>query len=191
MSRYDWLLIQEDYKKGLSLRDLSKKYGMSSRTLTIAVRNGMLLTRTKSQAAVLDAVKNPKTHTDEFKEKQRQRILLRYEAGWMPKAGRCKKFKYISPIAGEVYLDGTWELAVANWLDKNKYNWARNKKRFKYINLRGTVSHYVPDFWVEELGGYLEVKGYETELDRCKWSQFSDPLTIWKRKELKNLGMVP
>jgi len=25
----------------------------------------------------------------------------------MPKAGRCKKYRYYSPIAGEVLLDGT------------------------------------------------------------------------------------
>jgi hypothetical protein len=114
----------------------------------------------------------------------RTRIIARYEAGWLPKAGRCKKYRYFSPIAGEVLLDGTWELAVAKWLDTNEYNWKRNTKRFQYINLKGEISFYTPDFWVDEFNSYLEIKGYETALDRCKWSQFTAPLIIWKKKEL-------
>lgn len=120
-------------------------------------------------------------------EKARQNILKRYESGWLPKAGRCKKYLYESPIAGKVYLDGTWELTVAKWLDHKQFNWKRNTKRFPYTNLKGKVSYYTPDFWIEELKGYLEVKGYETDLDRCKWKQFPEMLTIWKKEEIKNL----
>jgi hypothetical protein len=85
---------------------------------------------------------------------------------------------------------GNWELAVAKWLDTQKYNWKRNTKRFQYTNLKNVISHYTPDFWVEELNGYLEVKGYETELDRCKWKQFTENLTVWKKKDLQNLNLV-
>jgi hypothetical protein len=187
---YNWSTIQQDYDSGLSQREIIKKYGMSSRIIFIAVKNGDFKSRSRSDAAKLDAVKNPKTHSEEFKIKQRVRIINRYESGWMPKAGRCKKYKYVSEIAGEVYLDGTWELAVAKWLDENQYNWKRNTKRFQYINLKGTISHYVPDFWVEEFNSYIEVKGYETKLDRCKWSQFSLPLIIWKKTELKKMKLI-
>ena len=79
---------------------------------------------------------------------------------------------------------------MAEWLDEKKYNWKRNTKRFQYINLKGTISHYVPDFWVEELNGYLEIKGYETQLDRCKWSQFSESLTVWKKSDLKKMKLI-
>ena len=61
----------------------------------------------------------------------------------------------------------------------------------QYLNLKNQISCYTPDFWVEELNGYLEIKGYETELDRCKWKQFSETLTVWKKKELKIFGMIP
>lgn len=120
-------------------------------------------------------------------EDQRKRILQRYEQGWMPKAGRCKKIKYVSPIAGEVMLDGTWELAVAQWLDKKGWKWNRNTIRFPYINLKGTLSYYTPDFYVQELGGYLEIKGYETDLDRCKWKQFNEPLTVWRKSNIMHI----
>jgi hypothetical protein len=123
----------------------------------------------------------------EFRDKHREIILKRYEDGWMPKAGRCKKIRYFSPIAGEVLLDGTWELKAAQYMDAKKWNWKRNTERFAYINLSGKISHYTPDFYVEELGGYLEVKGYETELDRCKWKQFKNNLTIWKKDTIYNI----
>lgn len=132
-----------------------------------------------------------KRHPLVLNEKQRLRlsenIKDRYAAGWMPKAGRCKKFEYNSPIAGQVLLDGTWELRVAKWLDCQGLNWRRNTQRFKYFNLKGIESHYTPDFYIEEWKSYLEVKGYETELDRCKWSQFSKPLIVWKAEQINQL----
>jgi len=184
MSKYNWQLIQEDYTAGLSLRKLQEKYKMSSRTLTQAARSGKLATRSKSEAAILDNMGNPRTHTEERKAQQSKRILEKYETGWMPKAGRCKKYKYTSPIAGTVSLDGTWELTTAKWLDWQGYTWHRNRTRFPYINLKGKLSHYTPDFYVESIG-YVEVKGYQTELDECKWKQFSEPLTVWYRDKIK------
>lgn len=67
----------------------------------------------------------------------------------------------------------------------------RNTKRFEYIHLNGKTSYYTPDFWVEELDGYLEIKGYETDLDRCKWSQFPHKLEVWKKTKLKEIGVLP
>ena len=129
------------------------------------------------------------------KELERRRKLSkiatkRHADGWDNKAGRCKKYRYNSLIAGEITLDGTWELEVAKWLDAQNYNWKRNKQRFQYINLKNVISYYTPDFWVEELNGYLEVKGYETELDRCKWQQFTENLIVWKRKDLQKLKLI-
>ncbi len=189
-AKFNWIAIQQDYDLGMSQRDIIKKYGMSSRTLFIATQNKDLICRNKSIASSLHNVKVPRTQTPEFNEKQRDRINARYALGWMPKAGRCKKYKYISPTAGEVSVDGTWELAVAKWFDCNGYNWKRNTKRFSYINLKGTQSYYTPDFWVDELQSYVEVKGYETELDRCKWSQFTHPLLIWKKPELVKMKVI-
>ena len=189
--KYDWSFIQAEYNNGKSQSQLYAAYGVSPRAILLAIKRGEFISRNKSDAGNLhNLTKVPHKHSEEFKIKQRDRIISRYEAGWMPKAGRCKKYKYTSPIAGEVYLDGTWELAVAKWLDKKEYKWKRNTKRFQYTNLKGTISHYVPDFWVEELKSYVEVKGYETELDRCKWSQFNDPLLVWKRKELKEFNIL-
>jgi len=192
---FNWLIIQEKYNSGLSQREICKLFSIPSATLYNAVKNRQLISRDRVTACDMARSAGKGKLTDDgrkrLKEKARERILQRYEQGWSPIAGRCKKYKYESEIAGEIYLDGTWELAVAQWLDKNKFEWKRNTTRFPYTNLKGTLSHYTPDFWVSELGGYLEVKGYETALDRCKWSQFTEPLTVWRKKDLKEKGMVP
>ena len=186
--KYNWIKIQQVYDDGNSFRDLQKLYGMSSRTLAMAQRRGDLKTRSKSEAAKIEIKKRttPRRHTEEFKERQRRRIIARYEQGWMPKAGRCKKYSHSSPVAGNVSLDGTWELVVAQWLDLKGYNWRRNTKRFQYTNLKGGVSYYTPDFWIEGIG-YVEVKGYKTKLDECKWSQFPENLTVWFRKDVDRI----
>jgi len=190
-AKYDWEFIQSEYDNGMSHSQLYVTYGVSPGAIRMAIKRGVFKSRNRSDAGNLhNLTKAPVKHSDEFKETQRKRIISRYESGWMPKSGRCKKYKHISPIAGEVLLDGTWELAVAKWLDEMNYNWKRNTKRFQYVNLKNKISHYTPDFWVEELNGYLEVKGYETELDRCKWSQFVDPLTVWKRNELIEMKII-
>jgi hypothetical protein len=36
----------------------------------------------------------------------------------------------------------------------------------------------------------FEIKGYETELDKCKWSQFPKNLIIWKKKDLQKLNIL-
>ena len=123
------------------------------------------------------------------KLKLRSQALQRYENGWEVKAGRCKKIKYVSPIAGEVLLDGSWELATAQYLDSLQLHWERNKKRFSYINEQGKLSTYCPDFFVRSWESYLEVKGYETRKDKLKWGQFPEPLLVWKREDLISRGI--
>lgn len=185
----DWIYIQTLYDSGLSTRELTKATGISGGVLDAATKKGLLTRRSRQEAAIIHRKKKPTHHNFEARELRRQLIQARYEQGWQPKAGRCRKFKYTSPIAGDVLLDGTWELTVAKYFDSVKYHWKRNVIRFPYTNLKGSISYYTPDFYVEELGGYLEVKGYETDLDRCKWSQFTEKLTVWKKDNILKLRM--
>jgi hypothetical protein len=131
-----------------------------------------------------------KPHSEETKKFLSDLTTKRHAEGWDNKAGRCKKYHYSSPIAGNMTLDGTWELEVAMYLDSKKYTWYRNTKQFPYVNLNGKKSTYTPDFYVADFNAYLEIKGYETELDRCKWSQFQHNLIVWKKKELVEHGLL-
>lgn len=137
-----------------------------------------------------DASFKGKKHTKETKRKMSQTIKKRYEDGWMPKAGRCKKIWYESDIAGKVSLDGTWELKVAIYLDLNNIEWKRNTERFPYFGEDEKIHYYTPDFYLPESDSYLEVKGYETDLDRLKWSQFPKELDVWKKRELKERKII-
>lgn len=129
-------------------------------------------------------------HTSMMKKMLSDKMKKRYESGWESTAGRCKKISYESPIAGKIKVDGNWELRVAKYLDDIKVNWERNKKRFEYFNhLKNRISTYCPDFYVSDWKCYLEVKGYKTDLDEIKWSQFSEKLEIWDKKKLDSLGI--
>lgn len=124
------------------------------------------------------------------KNKIRIKILEKYSNGWEVKCGRCKKIDYHSNIAGDVKLDGGWELATAKYLDNLNVKWIRNKQRFKYWNsLKNSESTYCPDFFIQDWNTYVEVKGYKTDLDEIKWKQFQYNLEIWDSKKLKELGI--
>lgn len=133
-----------------------------------------------------------KHHTIEQREYMSKVTKRRHENGWDNKCGRAPKIKYHSDIAGDVTLDGSWELSVAKYLDERGIEWRRNKRRFKYVNLHNKESYYKPDFYLVNENIYIEVKGYETDLDRCKWKQFpkNETLKVWKKDDLLKLDIL-
>lgn len=126
-------------------------------------------------------------HSEETKLKMAEIKNALYASGWESKAGRCSKYDYTSPVAGTIKVDGSWELAFCKFADRNNLTWRRNKKRFPYVKPDGKVSTYQPDFYVEEWNAYVEIKGYETDLDKAKWAQFNEPLIILRKKEIGKL----
>lgn len=82
-------------------------------------------------------------------------------------------------------MDGSWELEFCKWADKNNIRLERVGFRFEYIKPNNKKGLYHPDFKIDDY--YIEIKGYETDLDRCKWSQFPEKLIILKRKEINEL----
>lgn len=156
------------------------------------------LTKDTDQRMKNVAVKNKETHsakptfrgrfhTAESKQLMSNSRRALYDSGWEPVCGRSKKYSYTSPIAGLVKVDGTWELKVCHHLDSVGVKWERNRKRFSYIRPDGKHATYQPDFFVHEWNTFIEVKGYETELDRAKWLQFPHRLEIWKRDKIASL----
>jgi DNA-directed RNA polymerase subunit RPC12/RpoP len=126
-----------------------------------------------------------KNHTEQSKNKLREKINARYASGWQATScGRAKSYPYNNPSEGIVHLTGTWEVALATALDKANIKWLRNKKRFDYIKPNGEAATYLPDFYIPEWHTYFEVKGYRTELDNAKWAQFKEPLIILYKKEI-------
>lgn len=143
--------------------------------------------------SLLGKKQKPRSLEDRLKtsNKMREKILERYKNGWEPVCGRCKKLDYYSPVAGNIKVDGSWELKVAKYLDTLGIKWKRNKKRFNYFNyISNRDSTYCPDFYIDEWNCYIEVKGYKTELDECKWKQFKDKIEVWDKQKLKSLHIL-
>lgn len=87
-------------------------------------------------------------------------------------------------------MHGTWEVKFAMYLDSQSIEWVRNKETFLYL-FEGKIRRYTPDFFLPETEEFVEIKGYSTEKDKAKWSQFpSDKkLRILMKDELRELGI--
>jgi hypothetical protein len=94
--------------------------------------------------------------------------------------GRTKQI-----IIDGIKFQGQWEVDFYNWAKENNLNPTRPTKGFKY-EWNGERTYY-PDFYIESKNLYVEVKGYETERDRAKWSQFTEKLCIIKETEIKKI----
>lgn len=151
--------------------------------LTAATDQRIAKSSQKAQASLINYYKinPPKLHTPEAKQKISNDMKARYASGWETVCGRAKKYDYVSPIAGKIKVDGTWELTTAQLLDKIGIQWVRNKKRFDYIHLNGNEATYLPDFYLPGIDTYLEIKGFQTELDLKKWAEFKPKLYVLKK----------
>lgn len=177
-------------RKNVAAPMLGKKSwnkGLTKENNSIVLKNSQSL---KEYYKTHDSVFKGKHHTEEARNKIREKIIERYKNGWRVRCGMCRKIKYYSSIAGLITVDGNWELAVSKYLDQIKVKWKRNTKRFEYLNLNGKISTYCPDFYIEDWNTYLEIKGYQTKLDDCKWSQFKEPLIIWKYEKLLEMNII-
>lgn len=94
--------------------------------------------------------------------------------------GRVKKVDYKG-----IKLDSSWEYIVAETLDYNSIKWVRPTVGFEY-NWNNSTHLYFPDFYLPEYDLYIEVKGYEREKDRKKYTSVCNLILI-KQDEIKNI----
>jgi predicted nucleic acid-binding Zn ribbon protein len=74
---------------------------------------------------------------------------------------------YVSPFAGRVYLESSWEFKVAEDLDKHNISWTR-PKYIRYM-LDDVKKMYYPDFYLVDYDCYLDPKNsYVRILDQQK-----------------------
>ena len=79
--------------------------------------------------------------------------------GYREKGGRCKQYEYIN-IYNEKMMLNKEEIIVAEYLDKLKLKWNRNKKGFKYFDLDNKIKKFYPDFYIKNYNFYIEYKGF-------------------------------
>jgi len=124
--------------------------------------------------------------TDEYRKELSKRAIKAGIGGYKPGSGRSKGQWYESPIAGRVYLDSSYEVRYAKYLDENKIQWKKNTKKFPYV-FEDKNLNYIPDFYLIESDEYIETKGYKTDKDEAKWKYFSYKLKILFNNNLKEL----
>lgn len=94
--------------------------------------------------------------------------------------GRTKQI-----IVDGIKFQGKWELEFYNYCKKNNIAIERSNEWFEYT-WNGTRK-YFPDFYLPTFDLYIEIKGYETERDRAKWSAFPKKLRIIKKEQIQNI----
>ena len=66
-----------------------------------------------------------------------------------------KKYSY-----NGITMDSSWEVKLAEWMDKNAVNWERDRKKhvFKWNDVNGKSHRYYPDFYLPEKTVYVDTK---------------------------------
>lgn len=96
-------------------------------------------------------------------------------------SGRVKNIEYNGST-----VKGSWELVVAQVLDRYNITWTNEISGYKYF-WNDTNHLYFPDFYLPEYNVFIEVKGYQRERDLCKWRDFPYDLIVLKEKEINEL----
>jgi hypothetical protein len=99
--------------------------------------------------------------------------------------GRVKSIKIVDSFGNETKCLGRWELLVAEYLNAHGIKWTNRIDEIFEYQWNDSTHRYFPDFKTDQ--GYIEVKGYERERDRCKWAQFPYPLVVIKIDGIKSI----
>ena len=125
--------------------------------------------------------------SDVTKAKRKATIAKKVESGeWHVSLAKHHHYHYKGAD-----LHGKWELYYAKYLDENQIKWQRCKDSFLY-EFEGKTRRYTPDFYLIDSDEYIEIKGYKTEKDDAKWSQFPSyrKLTVLLEDDLKAIGVI-
>jgi hypothetical protein len=104
------------------------------------------------------------------------------------------KGQWVECSVGRIWVRSSWELATVKYLDKQGLAWNYEPKAFKF-KLNELEVTYTPDFYIEELGIYIEVKGYWREDAKAKFAEFKlqypeIEIEVWDKQVLKERGIL-
>lgn len=144
-------------------------------TLSDAGRERMRLSARQQNAA---------QWTQEFRDKHsvsmKKAVNEHPESYTASNRGRAKQIE----IDG-IKLHGQWEVEFYKWAKTQGLNPTRLIIGFRYEWNGGRT--YYPDFYIESLDLYVEVKGYETDRDRAKWRDFPKKLIVIKANDIARI----
>ena len=93
--------------------------------------------------------------------------------------GKRKTIEYFCKYENKnVFLESSWELEIAKFLDENNINWIRPKS-LTWIDDNSKRRRYFPDFYLIDYNIYLDPKNsYCMKLDEDKMNYFSKRMNI-------------
>jgi hypothetical protein len=92
--------------------------------------------------------------------------------------GRQKSFWYENKTQGKVFLESSWELRVAQLLDKKEIEWLRPSP-MKWIDKANITHLYYADFYLPKLNIYLDPKNlFCMSKDKEKMEQVEKKVNI-------------
>jgi len=148
---------EEFYK---NRKDTSWNRGLTKETDERVKKNGEEISRSLS---VNHPFKN-KTHSPETKENLSQIAKQRGIGGRTHR----KTYKYRMICGKEIYMDSSYELKVAEELDKNNIRWERPKP-IKWVDENNNQHNYHADFYLFDYDTYLDPKNdYLIKKDKDK-----------------------
>lgn len=95
--------------------------------------------------------------------------------------GKVKSYEYLG-----FTVIGRWELAFVQYCLEKCIQIVQPNVPFSY-EWNESIHVYFPDFYLPEYDIYIEVKGYFTERDSCKISQFPHKLKLIEKKEIQKI----
>lgn len=177
----------EKLKEGLVIKSNTNQY---TKAKNLGLPKPMISTNTRKK---LSSVWLGRKHSEESKQKTSmtmQRVVKEHPESYSAQnvGGRVKKVEY-----NGLLLDSTWEVIVAEYLDKHNIIWERPVIGFDYIYEDKSRTYY-PDFYLPQYDVYIEVKGYKRQRDLIKWKVVSNLIVISKKEiaEIKsNIYQLP
>ena len=139
----------------------------------------------KNKSRLANEEKNKRIWNDPEYRKRHQDAMKRAvennpESYTSSNRGRTKQIEYDG-----VKFQGQWEVDFYKWAKDQGLAPIRSEKGFPY-HWNGDRT-YFPDFYIKKLDTYIEVKGYETDRDRAKWSKFPEKLIVIKEQQIKDI----
>lgn len=113
-------------------------------------------------------------------EAMKQAVKQNPESYTSSNRGRTRQIEYDG-----IKFQGQWELDFYKWAKDQRLDPKRPDRSFKY-SWNGD-RWYHPDFYIAKLDVYVEVKGYQTDRDQAKWSQFPERLVVIKEQQIKEI----
>ena len=97
--------------------------------------------------------------------------------GLREKGGKVKKYITYTNKYNNTMVLNQYECKIAEYLDTLSYEWNRNLKGFNYIDEKGKLRKFYPDFYISDLDLYVEFKGWNVSWmkHKMKDAQFRNP----------------